>query len=153
MHIVHKRSTLSKDAALKRKDDLLVIGMFVDVAQDTTSPALHQFIEVAKSCPHAGNSLKLDAFPLGLLFPPGKQIGKFNYVNYKGSLTTPPCSEVVDWVVIVGKVLKITDSDMQAFKGVHNSDHDRLMGGDGGNNRPVQKLNGREVFGIKEEVF
>ena len=54
--------------------------------------------------------------------------------HYEGSLTTPPCSEGVQWFVLT-TAIELSDAQFDAFKGVmhHNS-------------RPVQPLGGREVF-------
>ena len=54
----------------------------------------------------------MQAFPLGWLFPRViRDNGNkgFEYVNYQGSLTTPPCSEIVDWIVITGRTLQVNE--------------------------------------------
>lgn len=56
-----------------------------------------------------------------------------SYYNYKGSLTTPPCSEVVNWYVLS---TPITASKEQLKKFAHILH---------GNYRPVMPLNGRTV--------
>jgi carbonic anhydrase len=59
---------------------------------------------------------------------------KDNYAyHYVGSLTTPPCSENVQWVVLRDMV-SLTPDQINAFSS-------RI----GPNNRPVQELNGRAV--------
>jgi carbonic anhydrase len=64
-----------------------------------------------------------------------------NIFNYAGSLTTPGCSEIVDWWVIQ-KPLKIASADLQRlakhFKEFAIYDN-------GKNARPVQPLNGRTI--------
>ena len=58
----------------------------------------------------------------------------FGYYWYKGSFTTPPCTEPVDWFV------------MNQIGTVSQDQVDRLMALIGGpNNRPVQPLNDREI--------
>jgi carbonic anhydrase len=54
--------------------------------------------------------------------------------RYSGSLTTPPCSEDVKWVMMVASI-PVSADQVQAFARIFPS-----------NNRPVQPLNGREVF-------
>jgi len=56
-----------------------------------------------------------------------------NYYTYSGSLTTPPCTEGVTWVVLKNPV-SIESQDVDALKAL-----------EGKNNRPVQPLNGRIV--------
>jgi carbonic anhydrase len=60
------------------------------------------------------------------------------HYSYEGSLTTPPCSEGVHWIVMA-KRFHITKSHLDAFKKYY--DH---------NYRSLQPLNGREVhFSMK----
>ena len=54
--------------------------------------------------------------------------------RYEGSLTTPPCSEDVKWIVLTTPI-EMSEAQIAAFKAII---HD--------NNRPVQPLNGRELL-------
>lgn len=54
-------------------------------------------------------------------------------VRYKGSLTTPPCSEGVNWVLMTEPV-EVSDKTIDAFASKHS-----------GNNRPVQEIGDRVV--------
>lgn len=56
-----------------------------------------------------------------------------SYYTYSGSLTTPPCSEIVNWFVMANP---ITASDMQI---------NRMTKLFYSNARPIQPLNGREI--------
>ena len=53
--------------------------------------------------------------------------------RYSGSLTTPPCTEGVTWLVMVQQP-SLTQQQISAFTSIYD-----------GNNRPVQPLNGREI--------
>ena len=57
---------------------------------------------------------------------------KLSYFRLNGSLTTPPCSEGVTWVVFSSPV-KASKAQIEALG--------KIMGGP--NNRPVQPLNAR----------
>lgn len=57
-----------------------------------------------------------------------------NTYRYDGSLTTPPCSESVKWIVL-STPIEMSEAQISAFKAII---HD--------NNRPVQPLNGRELL-------
>lgn len=59
-----------------------------------------------------------------------------DYYRYSGSLTTPPCSEGVRWLVLKNP-LTLSSEQLAAFE--------RIMGGP--TNRPVQPLNGRLIAG------
>lgn len=56
------------------------------------------------------------------------------YYNYAGSLTTPPCSEGVNWMVMTTPV-EVSSGQVQAFAAIFPQ-----------NNRPVQALNERTVL-------
>jgi carbonic anhydrase len=62
---------------------------------------------------------------------------KRDYLTYQGSLTTPPCSEGVRWIVFREPV-RISDSQVRKFT--------RAVGD---NARPVQPLNGRTVSAFR----
>ena len=57
-----------------------------------------------------------------------------NTYRYDGSLTTPPCSENVKWIVLTTPI-EMSEAQIAAFKAII---HD--------NNRPVQPLNGRKLL-------
>jgi carbonic anhydrase len=54
--------------------------------------------------------------------------------RYEGSLTTPPCSEVVDWFVL-GDPIQVAQTDIDAFKGLFSM-----------NARPLQPVNRRYLL-------
>ena len=78
----------------------------------------------------AGPAVKADARinPSGLL-PVGR-----GYFNYAGSLTTPPCSEVVSWMVLTDSI-EVAEADVAAFAKLYPM-----------NARPAQKPNRRYVL-------
>jgi len=57
-----------------------------------------------------------------------------SYLRYMGSFTTPPCTEGIRWFMMKTPI-SITPAVLAEVKGII-----------GGNNRPVQKLNDRQVF-------
>lgn len=58
-----------------------------------------------------------------------------DYYRFNGSLTTPPCSEGVRWLIL---------KEIQQASATQISEFSKLMGHP--NNRPVQSLNGRVVL-------
>ena len=63
-----------------------------------------------------------------------------NYYMYKGSLTTPPCTEAVNWY-IYGHVLTASAAQIKTFNDMWELNP--AFAGGKGNNREVQKMNGR----------
>jgi carbonic anhydrase len=55
------------------------------------------------------------------------------YFTYAGSLTTPPCSENVTWIVLARRA-KLSDAQLQSFRDILGNDF-----------RPLQHLNGRAI--------
>ncbi len=74
-------------------------------------------------------SLLAEMFNPGELFP-----RKLDYYRFSGSLTTPPCSEGVRWIVIKNPV-EASKEQLEAMR--------KIMGK---NNRPVQPLNARIIL-------
>ncbi|MEY4752363.1 MAG: hypothetical protein RJA44_38 [Pseudomonadota bacterium] len=78
----------------------------------------------------AGETLTVEDLSLDLaaLLPSDK-----HYYSFEGSLTTPPCSEGVNWMVLKNPV-KLSAAQIQAFRKLYSS-----------NARPVQPLNDRVI--------
>lgn len=66
--------------------------------------------------------------------PNGLLPAKRGYFQYSGSLTTPPCSETVEWMLLIDPV-EVDEADMAAFAKLYPD-----------NARPVQKLDRRFVL-------
>lgn len=60
---------------------------------------------------------------------------KHNYFSFRGSLTTPPCTEGLQWVVMA-EPLTASPAQIVALRKAAN----------GANARPLQPLNGRQIF-------
>lgn len=104
--------------------DNLVLVLAVLHDQDGVD---NDFLSELKGCYEDGDKLDLD-----LEFPSTKKIGR--YFSYKGSLTTPPCTENITW--IVWKTIQSgSKSQINFFKDLTGS-----------NNRPIQDLNSREIY-------
>lgn len=136
LHIVHQRT----DA--EGTDGLAVIGILLQIAERAGQPEMSFFDSVGLgqgSLPEEGEELELPAtlqLNVGDAF--GAQLSQ-PYYHYRGSLTTPPCSETVHWYVLQ-KAAAVTQEMVDEFKNLFP---------DPMNNRPVQKLNGRKI-GVSE---
>ena len=112
-HFVHK----NKDGELLVMAQLFEIGNQNDLLND-----------LFDSFPQEPKQKNLVGVDLGQFFD-----RKLSYFNFPGSLTTPPCSEGVNWFVIKEPV-KISESQLKAFKAIYPN-----------NARPIQTTYGREV--------
>ena len=77
-----------------------------------------------------GPAVKADAtIDVNTLLPP-----KLGYYRYPGSLTTPPCAEIVEWLLLTDPV-EVAEADVAGFAKLYPM-----------NARPVQKENRRYVL-------
>lgn len=116
MHLVHR----SEDGQIG------VVAVFI-----TQGGHNHAFDPVWDNLPGPGATRKdsMTTVDVGKLLPAAR-----TYYRYDGSLTTPPCTEHVHWVVLASPV-SLSKQQIARFRAVINN-----------NNRPVQPLNNRPVF-------
>jgi len=114
-HFVHKNAA----------GELGVIGILIQPGK--TNPA---FAPVFAHLPRKGEKITVDdlTLDLALMLPAEK-----GYYAFTGSLTTPPCSEGVNWMVMK-QPITLGAEQIKAFRRVFNA-----------NARPVQSLNGRVI--------
>ena len=88
--------------------NLMVIGVFLEGGGQDACPA---FSVLMAAAPKGGGETKLKAAidPTSLL-PKAR-----HFFRYEGSLTTPPCSEVVEWNVFASPVT-VAESGIERFK-------------------------------------
>lgn len=134
VHIVHMNKKYGNvTEALKHSDGLAVLGFFFQVGE--ANPALDKFLY---NLPPAGESKTSEDFSLEELIGPLEDLGF--YYRYKGSLTTPPCSEAVVWTVF-NKHLTLSSKQLDAFWTVKD-----FQGNLTNNFRPIQPLNNRHIY-------
>lgn len=120
MHLVHKN----------KNNELAVVGVFIK--QGNANSALQSLVEnlpseVNKETPAGAVSVNASN-----LLP--KDLG---YYHLFGSLTTPPCSEGVNWS-IMRTPIEASKEQIERFTAIM-----------GHNNRPVQPVNKRFILGTK----
>lgn len=121
LHFVH----ISED-----KSSVIVIGVMVkDGDQNSYFEKLNVFKELAKD----GKKDTDIEFNPEKMYPKNK-----NFYTYHGSLTTPPCSDNVTWIVFK-EPITMSEDEIDEIE-------DHLPKA---NNRPVQPINGRTVMGTK----
>jgi carbonic anhydrase len=116
MHMVHQ----SDDGKLA------VVGVLIEEGAENRNIA--KIIPYLPNAPGETKHLADVHIELNLQIPANREA-----YHYIGSLTTPPCSENVEWLVLKQK-LKFSAAQIQAFSSrIHN------------NSRPVQPLNDRKI--------
>ncbi|KAM6387711.1 receptor-type tyrosine-protein phosphatase gamma isoform 2-T2 [Pluvialis apricaria] len=118
------------------------MAVFFQVSQ-RDNPALDPIIHGLKGVVHHEKETFLDPFVLRDLLP--TSLG--SYYRYAGSLTTPPCSEIVEWIVF-RKPVPISYHQLEAFYSIFTTeqqDHVKSVEYLRNNFRPQQNLNNRKV--------
>lgn len=98
-HFVHKKG-----------DNLAVIGAFVQLG-DTTSEFILRILEAGKNLPVKGSVTFTPVYTDVV----AKLKGASKFFKYTGSLTTPPCSEGVKWLVAETPLFTITAQHWKEF--------------------------------------
>ncbi len=117
-HLVHKAAD----------GQLAVIGILIDGGAAADNPVISKLWQ---SFPvNAGDRRQ----PVGVTVNVADLLpADLNYFNYSGSLTTPPCSEGVNWFLLSAPV-QISNAQLEQFRASIFNDA-----------RPVQAVNGRTV--------
>lgn len=111
-----------------QSDDGKVAVIAVFIASDLTNAALAAITNHLPSKPHETVQLPDVMVDVGRLLPPHTTLAAFT-----GSLTTPPCTEGLQWLVYQHPITA-SDSQLKALA--------KIMGN---NARPVQPLNSRTI--------
>lgn len=127
-HLINGKNFPMEAHFVHRAEDgsLAVLGVLI--AGEGSNEA---FSKIIASMPaEEGPAVKADAS----INPKALLPAKLGYYRYEGSLTTPPCSEIVDWLVLADYVTVSTD-DILAFAKLYPN-----------NARPPQSDNRRFVL-------
>ena len=88
--------------------NLMVIGVFLEGGEKDANPAFSPLMAAAPK--EEGEAALKTAIDPASLLPKARR-----FFRYEGSLTTPPCSEVVEWNVFATPVA-VAQSDIEGFK-------------------------------------
>jgi carbonic anhydrase len=119
MHLVHQRVGASGS------EGLLVVGVWMEVDQRHS-----ELDKIFDDLPEAGQAVLVKDFKLRRLLPEDRES-----FRYQGSLTTPPFTEGVQWVVLE-QPLEVSEEQVEALMVLFPQ----------GNSREVQPLNDRLVL-------
>jgi carbonic anhydrase len=117
MHFVHKNASTGK---------LAVIGVLVE--EGAENAVLEHFVHDLPETKDATRMNRPTPSALLISCPADK-----SYFTYAGSLTTPPCSEIVTWIVMEHPI----EASLDQIEHFEHLEHE--------NARPVQALDGRTI--------
>ncbi|XP_038129622.1 carbonic anhydrase 4a [Cyprinodon tularosa] len=139
LHIVHMKSRYADlTTALRDQNGVAVLGFFYEESK-STNRKYDSIINALQSIKAANGNTSLPPISLAQLIPPEHNMTSF--YRYKGSLTTPGCTEAVVWTVFENPI-PLSKEQLRAFSKVQFHDGKPMVD----NFRPVQPLNGRQVF-------
>ncbi|XP_030851463.1 putative carbonic anhydrase 3 [Strongylocentrotus purpuratus] len=146
MHIVHHEQSLIGDSIFHTPGGVAAIGVFIEIGEK--NEAFEKLVKHLKEIKFKDESqLVTEPIRLTELFPKNRS----QFYRYIGSLTTPPCYEVVTWTVLK-QPITISREQMSALRGVfettrhayvYRTETPILLQN---NFRPAQSINGRDVY-------
>uniref|UniRef100_A0A3B5AU45 Carbonic anhydrase n=1 Tax=Stegastes partitus TaxID=144197 RepID=A0A3B5AU45_9TELE len=132
LHIVHMKSHyIDLTTALRDPEGIAVLGFLYEKSSSSNK----KYEPIISSL----RSIKSTSMYDSSLVPSEQNMT--SYYRYKGSLTTPGCAEAVVWTVFE-KPIPLSMDQLRAFSELQFHDGKQMTG----NFRPVQPLNGRQVF-------
>lgn len=140
MHLVFKNKKFSAFSdALGKKNGVLVMAVLFSTSQTKTFPQLDFLIDNLPKIKEAESNFETSIEKLSDLLP--KIVTFPNAFTYTGSLTTPPCSQQVTWVVFT-TLNEIGKHQIQLLRTSIQDDQGKLLTY---NFRKLQPLNGRKL--------
>ncbi|XP_029103821.1 receptor-type tyrosine-protein phosphatase gamma-like isoform X1 [Scleropages formosus] len=133
----------SISAAINERRTIAAMAVFFQVGLKD-NPAVDPIIHGLRGVVHHEKETSLEPFVLRDLLP--SSLG--SYYRYTGSLTTPPCSKVVEWIVFSRPVF-LSYQQLESFYSIFTTeqqDHVKSVEYLRNNFRPQQSLDGRDVF-------
>jgi len=145
LHLVFQNAKYGDSkVAMQQKDGLAILAFFLMANPGADpNPAFQRIAAKLGSVQMPKQQVEMDGgLSLKNLVPALKEgIRNLRRFVYKGSLPTPPCYESVTWVIFKRPVNLVPERFVQ-LRGIYRGGMQPLCG----NNRPLQKLNNRELF-------
>lgn len=142
IHLVHfNKKYGNMENASAMDDGLAVLGFFLEVDDITTDKLSTPYVKLLKNVyqPYANDTVTILTDQMNLAQIIGTD--PIYLYNYYGSLTTPPCTENVIWMIAM-RTLRITNSELLELQKVKFDDQHKTSD----NFRPIQPLCDREIL-------
>ncbi|XP_041636069.1 receptor-type tyrosine-protein phosphatase gamma [Cheilinus undulatus] len=133
----------SLSAAIKERRIIAAMAVFFELGQKD-NPAVEPIIQGLKGVVHHEKETHLRSFILRDLLPSSVD----SYYRYTGSLTTPPCSKVVEWIIF-SRPVYLSHSQLEFFYHIFTTeqqDHVKSVDYLRNNFRHLQNLDNRKVY-------
>ncbi|XP_072022315.1 uncharacterized protein [Amphiura filiformis] len=152
MHIVHwdRDNYKTIEDALNSGDSnaVAVLGVFFEVGEQ--NPTFDNLVHAIDKVKFKDDKYTLPTvFPIAGLMPQDEDLEEYFY--YNGSLTSPYCNEVIQWIVY-GTPIEVSSDQIAAFRSVYENETDtsrNLVD----NFRPTQPLNDRIFYSAKASIL
>lgn len=139
LHLVHWNAVVypTFEEAVMEGDGLAVIGVFLKLGAH--HEGLQTLVDALPAIKHKDTVIEFDVFDPSCLLPPCP-----DYWTYAGSLTTPPLTESVTWI-IKKQPIEVDENQLEAFRMLlftsDGEEEKRMVD----NFRPLQPLMNRTV--------
>ncbi|GMT08453.1 hypothetical protein PENTCL1PPCAC_30627 [Pristionchus entomophagus] len=134
LHLVHQKDGLSLGEALTRGDGLAVVGVFLNIAEN--GEPLAALSQKLNEVIYSGNETEIEKIRPRSLLPSLTDA----FYRYEGSLTTPACSEAVQWILLA-EPITVTRNQLEQLRKIRNTEGEEHES----NFRPTLPLNGRRI--------
>ncbi|XP_030009063.1 carbonic anhydrase 4a [Sphaeramia orbicularis] len=139
LHIVHmKHHYTDLTTALSDPEGVAVLGFFYE-RSNSANRKYEPIINALRSIKTTNGNTSLPPVSLAQLIPAQQNLT--SYYRYKGSLTTPGCTEAVVWTLFENPI-PLSTEQLRTFSELKFHDGKPMVG----TFRPVQPLNGRQVY-------
>lgn len=131
--------------AAQQSDGLAVAGFFLQVSDKTNDnyvPVINGLIKLAGQPDNF--DVNIGSLSLRSLLPTP---GAADHLHYKGSLTTPPCTENVFWNVFLDPI-NISEEQLNTIRGLRGENNQLLSD----NYRPPMPSNGRPIYLYRRDL-
>lgn len=139
LHLVHRNvKYATMEEALTKEDGLCVVGVFIEAGGDGDNLRYQPVIEYVRkvAASSSDDGVKVDQVDCKMLLPENSG----HLAAYRGSLTTPPYSECVQWVNLLEPVV-ISEGQMAEFRRLEAANGKKMVN----NYRNIQSLFGRKI--------
>ncbi|XP_032667381.1 carbonic anhydrase 1-like [Odontomachus brunneus] len=143
LQVIHMKHGLKspKDAIiLGARDGIVIVSFFLQINAMDNPYLDHIVSNLWKISNPSHYKTNIPPFPLEWIFAPFDR----DYYTYSGSLSQPPCNEVVTWIIQKEPIV-ISALQVEKFREICSVDGPLLL-----NCRPVQPLNERDVYFYEE---